>query len=185
MELGVILSKACARFARRSIRRELHLPCRNRSCWLQTIIEAPCGCELHDTQRRAICSWWSDTATLLPSGRCYGSSTNGFSVGKTNSCSTPMIPHGHTEHRHQLNEHIKAIRAWREAYRRQLGNNSTHPLADQHRGCRLRQLDEIAGPCATASDHRQASQLLGGPRSRAAPCRAQHDAVQEQSSRPH
>jgi hypothetical protein len=33
----------------------------------------------------------------------------------------PHSLHGHAEHRHQLNEHIKAIRAWRDAYRRRLG----------------------------------------------------------------
>ena len=42
---------------------------------------------------------------------------------------------------------------------------------------------ERAGPCATASDHGQASQLFGGPRPHDALRCAHHDAVREQSSR--
>ena len=47
----------------------------------------------------------------------------------------------------------------------------------------LPQAIERTGPHAEASDHGQASQLLGGPQHCDAVCRAQHPAVRKQSSR--
>jgi hypothetical protein len=205
MELRIILSKACAWFARRSIQRGLHRPCLNRSCWLPTMIEAPCGGELHDAQRRAICSWWSDTATLLPSGRCYGSSTNGFSVGKANSYSTPMIFTGTPSTvTNCANMSRRSVRGGKHIDASS-ENNSAHPLSHvvwlYRRFClSLRDTeDSLSGtsPCPT---RRFGSGVRGSVQSTPVSCGAdrdastvsrcplsvtQHDAVQEQSSRPH